>query len=446
MSELLDETAERLGAISPTACGAKWFQTTLHLFNGNTQSCHHVKSHRVPLKELKKTPASLHNSRTKMAVRSQMLKGRQVDECRYCWDIEKVGGVSDRQIKSSAGWSFPLLKKDVFESQVARAVPTYLEVAFDNVCNLKCIYCSPVYSSSWHKEVVEFGAYPTSRRFNNLQQFKIDRMAPLEKEKAQVYRDTFWKWWPQLKTKLHHLRVTGGEPLLSPDLWKLLNALKAEKFPDLIFSINSNMMTPTPTFKRFCDDLGQIQKNITKVILFCSIDSVGAQAEYLRNGLNEKLFYENLELLLSGSERPMHVSFMITVSALSLSGLADLFLKISALKKKYPRHEIDFDTPYLRNPAHLSVLVLPSRFEKYLDRALDVLRREGFSEVHQQKIMRIKSFWRENGYKGVTRFRLRRDFKIMLKEHDRRRKTDFKSTFPEYRLFDETIFNPFWRR
>ena len=39
--------------------------------------------------------------------------------------------------------------------------PRYLEVSFSNSCNLKCAYCLPHISSSWMKELKQFGNYPT---------------------------------------------------------------------------------------------------------------------------------------------------------------------------------------------------------------------------------------------------------------------------------------------
>lgn len=442
MADKLKSTAKRLEGISPTACGAKWYQATLHLFNGNTQSCHHVRPHRVTPEEIQKAAHALHNSDSKVRTRERMLKGVQVSECQYCWDIENTGGLSDRHIKSSEDWSFPFLNHMATETK--RAIPTYLEVAFDNICNLKCMYCSPVYSSSWHREILNHGPYPTSRRFNNLIQPRIQGTNSLEESRADVYRNAFWRWWPEIKHKLHHLRITGGEPLLTRDTWHLLKELRSEHFDQLIFSINSNMMVPKRVFDRFTENILEIRKQVKKCILFCSIDSVGKKAEYLRHGLKEQVFYENLECLLQQSTSPLHISFMVTVSALSLSGLAELIEKIGQLKEKYPHHEIDLDTPYLRHPAHLSVLILPSEFDVYLDKALRALSRWGFSAQHQNKISRIKELQKEKAYKGLQGFRLRRDFKIMVGEHDRRRATDFKSTFPEYVDFLDSISNPKW--
>ncbi|NCN41432.1 hypothetical protein GW916_09330 [bacterium] len=135
---------------------------------------------------------------------------------------------------------------------------------------------------------------------------------------------------------------------------------------------------------------------------------------------------------------------MITVSALSISGLPALFEKISQLKAKYPQHTIDFDTPHLNNPQHLSILILPSSFERYLEESIEVLTKNNFPMGHIAKVARILTLWRAERYRGTKRFRMRRDFKRMIEEHDRRRKTDFKNTFPEYVSFLNWITDPKW--
>ena len=40
--------------------------------------------------------------------------------------------------------------------------PTYVEVNFNQACNFKCAYCSPHLSTTWEKEIKEFGPYKMS--------------------------------------------------------------------------------------------------------------------------------------------------------------------------------------------------------------------------------------------------------------------------------------------
>ena len=64
--------AQAINDISSSFCIAKWKQTTLHLQNGHTHSCHHPRPHVVPVEEVKKNPSALHNTRFKKQRRKEM--------------------------------------------------------------------------------------------------------------------------------------------------------------------------------------------------------------------------------------------------------------------------------------------------------------------------------------------------------------------------------------
>ena len=41
-----------INKLSPSFCGAKWYNATIWLGNGTTTSCHHPPAHKIPLTEL----------------------------------------------------------------------------------------------------------------------------------------------------------------------------------------------------------------------------------------------------------------------------------------------------------------------------------------------------------------------------------------------------------
>ena len=96
--------------VSNSFCLAKWLQVTLHLQNGRTHSCHHPKTHHVPIEELRDNPSALHNTKFKKEQRKMMLEGERPAECQYCWNVEDLPGshLSDRYNKSmDTEWAFP---------------------------------------------------------------------------------------------------------------------------------------------------------------------------------------------------------------------------------------------------------------------------------------------------------------------------------------------------
>ena len=62
----IDFKEKILDSISPSYCVAKWSQVTIHLGSGHTHSCHHPKTHLIPLEEIKRSPSALHNTSFKI--------------------------------------------------------------------------------------------------------------------------------------------------------------------------------------------------------------------------------------------------------------------------------------------------------------------------------------------------------------------------------------------
>lgn len=429
----------RLDQVSPTFCLAKWKQVTLHLHNGHTQSCHHVKSHQVKTSDLD-NPTALHNTPFKMETRRQMLKGEWPKECDYCQNLEQVGELSDRSYKSSYKWAKDYFAEVVESKDGPNILPSFVEVSFENTCQFKCMYCGPNYSSRWAQEIEIYGAYPTYDKFNSFEASHVKlQKQQMERKK---YIEAFWNWIPDLSKKLQHLRVTGGEPFLSDETFKLIDFLIDNPRPNLIFSINTNMGFSESNFLLFTSKIKKLQSSVKKVIVFTSIDTVGEQAEYIRYGLKYKKFVGNVEKLLNLSSDGFHLSFMITVNNLSIFKFKDLLKWILELRKNYRQHTITIDTPYLRHPEFMSVMLLPHEFCGYLEEVINFMQINssnqiinGFAESEIQMVDRILQFKKSNPFSERKRVLLMRDFYSYYSEYDKRRGENLISTFPEIKSF-----------
>lgn len=431
---------DRLNEVSPSFCLAKWKQVTLHLHNGHTHSCHHVKSHKVPLKELKANPSALHNTQYKKEIRQDMIDGKRPSECQYCWNIEDVGRLSDRHYKSSEGWANPSFSQCVQAGGKKDVNPSYVEVSFESTCNFKCMYCSPQFSTKWLEEVKKYGTYPTSDRSGSLLWLRWEDRFSIPKEKENPYIEAFWQWWPDLVKDLQYFRLTGGEPLLSQHTWRIVDELIAEPKSHLEFAINSNMGVPTPLVDRLVEKINELVRSVKSFTLFTSVDTTGKQAEYIRYGLDYLKYFENIERVLSAVQTPIAVSFMITVNALSVVGMKDLMERVQELRKKYPMHHVGIDTPYLRNPPHMCVNVLTKDFSKYIDDCVSYMsstvgKPHGFTDYEVNRVDRIKSWFDGHDLTEKKLKQLRIDFYKMYVEYDKRRATSFLETFPQYTDF-----------
>ncbi|WP_158809990.1 twitch domain-containing radical SAM protein, partial [Beijerinckia sp. L45] len=235
MASDLEKTRDRLNAVSPSFCLAKWSHVTIHLQNGHTHSCHHPATHHIPVEELAGNPSALHNTQFKKERRKEMLEGVRPAECQYCWTVEDAapGNISDRTVKSSEPWAAESFEESRTAPWDANITPTYVEVSFSNVCNLKCSYCDPRDSSKWAEEIKQFGHYPTTTRFNDPKHLTKAKSHPIPERETNPYVEAFWKWWPDLLPKLKVFRITGGEPLLSKHTMRVLEWIIEHPQPNL---------------------------------------------------------------------------------------------------------------------------------------------------------------------------------------------------------------------
>jgi len=449
----IKKTREQLNNVSPSFCLAKWYQSTLHLQYGHTHSCHHPRTHNVPLSELQSNPSALHNTEFKKSQRKLMLQGTRPKECQYCWNVEDLGAehYSDRSSKSHEPWALPHLESTAKMTGDENVNPTYLEVSFSNVCNFKCSYCSPAYSSAWMEEIQSQGAYPTSDKFNNLDWLRQENKMPIPHREHNPYVDAFWKWWPDLYNSLKVFRITGGEPLMSKDTFRVLDYINDNPNPDLELAINSNGCVPDKLFDQYIEKMKRItlENKIGLTRLYTSVDTYGSQAEYIRDGLDFNQWYDNVCRVLE--ELPLtKITIMCTTGLLSLPNLHRLLELIAPLKSKYYSNErrvpITIDTAILRHPSYLSGVVGPKNSFKLLDKAVDVMNAnaethdnpyKGFFDFEIAKLKRFQEYVAAGPNPGerLNIQQVRKDFVSYIDEYDRRRNKNFCKTFPELEEF-----------
>ena len=93
------------------------------------------------------------------------------------------------------------------------------------------------------EETEKYGGYPTSDGFNGPRGLVEDKV-PIPKETQIHMLENFGNGGTNLYHDLHTFRITGGEPLLSRDTWKVLDYIIEQKNPNdnLQFEkVNSNL-------------------------------------------------------------------------------------------------------------------------------------------------------------------------------------------------------------
>ena len=443
-SKFMSSAEEMKDKLGPALCLAKWQQVSLHLPTGLNNSCYHPPLHSIDPAPLKDNPGALHNTGHKKQQRIMMLKGGKPSECSYCWNIEKHDQLSDRHYRSGEPWaadSYDVIKNSTGDEDV---VPSYVEVNFNHACNLKCSYCSPQFSSSWQQEVDRWGGYPTSTTHNDPVHF-TGRNRPIPARDDNPYVDAFWQWWPTLYPRLKHFRMTGGEPLMDKNTYRVFDYVLALPNPDLHLNVTSNFSVEGPLFEKYLGYVKQLcNTNIEHFMQYVSIDSgESQQAEYIRHGLNTGRLTGYVHRYLKEVPYRNSLTFIITMNNLSVSGIQSLLSYILNLREQHSStyQRVWFDTPLLRQPAWQSLQILPPAYADKLEAVADWMEEyletperpfRGFKDYEVQR-MRRDIAWMKEGTDNVEQKRA--DFYRFFTEHDRRRGTDFLKTFPEMRSF-----------
>lgn len=444
-SKFMSDAERMRQQLGSALCLAKWKQVSLHLPTGLTNSCYHPPLHRIPVEGLDTNPGQLHNTPYKKQQRVIMLADERPAECQYCWNMEDLGELSDRHYRSGEPWAAVDLEQIKNSTGLEDGVvPSYVEVNFNNACNLSCSYCSPQFSSTWQQEVDRHGGYPTSTVHNSPEHFQGERRVIPARE-HNPYVEAFWQWWPTLYPKLQHFRMTGGEPLMDKNTYRVFDYVLALPKPDLHLNVTSNFSVEDALFEKYLDYVKRLcNTQIEHFMQYVSLDSGnGFQAEYIRHGMNADRVISNVNQYLTQVPHRNSLTFIITMNNLSVTGFQEYMEWILRLRENYSKtyQRVWFDTPVLRQPAWQSLQILPESYAAKLEQCADWMETlittdlHGFRDYEVQRLRRDIAWMRQGQQQDNTAAKA--DFYRFFSEHDRRRGTNFLSTFPTMRSWWE---------
>jgi len=494
-NDAADKAEKQLKTISPTMCYAKWAQVSLHLTNGMTNSCYHPPLHKIPMEHVQHDPSILHNTPHKKQERKLMIEGQRPPGCSYCWKIEDLGHRSDRIYRSGEYWAQNSRYDIIQAMDTENIIPRYVEVNFNQACNFKCMYCSPHLSTTWEDEVKAQGPYEVYdsqaklTRHNDIEYLAKEGLMPLRvKQDENPYLQAFWNWWPDLYKKLEVFRMTGGEPLMDINTYRVLDYVYKHPNYWLEISVTTNLCPPKQElFEKFLNKVKKLEEikiweepdrpnpgsgnnwyvnmSLKNFALFVSLDSVGKQAEYIRDGLDWDTMHSNVVRFLEETNNTT-VTFINTFNALSVPKVTDFMRYILELRQKFdkeaqgikyipvndqwtthpdhqvfPRQKIWFDIPLLRYPSWQSIQLLGEEYEGYIQEAIDFMREHlihfnsetfgGFYDFEIHKLERNLQMMRDERFQFNEMNIARANFKKFFKEYDKRKNKSFTDIFPE---------------
>lgn len=324
------------------------------------------------------------NSYYMQNVRNLHRQNNGAQDCKDCYEIEKVSGHSPRKgqnviwvnrKKTDPELSDHLNKvsnEELFS--INDILPISLELRLGNQCNLKCISCWGMSSSLIHeerKEMLMSGKLLENNLgwIHNKWQEETDSVDQAD-VKEWYETPTFYKNFSRMAPKLRRLYTTGGEPTLIKANYRMLEELVDVGNTDCKIEFTSNMTTMNP---KFYENLSKF-KNVE---IQMSIDGTEEIAEYIRYGTEWEKVKENVfRVAEMAASRPNWRLVCYTVlQALNYQHITEIwdFLSDVSFETSKP---IDWWPITLTHPPYLGVSVIPhEERQKALPRILQHAKR-----------------------------------------------------------------------
>lgn len=230
------------------------------------------------------------NGKEMNAFRAKMLRDEPDPRCWDCYENEKSGLRSSRKLTNflysdKLEWVWETDSK----GNAPKAKPISWDIRVSNFCNFKCRICGHHSSSQWFDDANALDqAVYTDKVHYSVKDFDalMQQLDPVIEELEEIY-------------------FAGGEPLIMPEHYQLLEVLIERGRTDVKLRYNTNFSISIYKGKNVLD----YWKDFEDVFVHASLDATGQQGEYQRKGQDWSKVLEHRQLM---QEQCPHVDFLIT--------------------------------------------------------------------------------------------------------------------------------------
>jgi radical SAM protein with 4Fe4S-binding SPASM domain len=334
-----------------TICAIPWMHLNFEP-NGKVVPCCLTSHHNYFAGDLNtQSIEEIWNSDNMKSLRKQMINGERPKICDTCFNKEDVTGVSGRHYHNR---DFPDVLKKIPAITLDDGTCTemdlkYWDFRFSNLCNYKCRSCGPRYSSAW---------VPDAKKLGLTDQEKVWSIESVEdKTNVDFLEDQI--------DNVKRIYFAGGEPLLMPEHWQILDKLVEKKRFDVKLSYNTNCSTLEYNKKNVIDYWSQWE--LGKLEVWPSIDEIGERAELIRSGTVWSKVEENLVELAKHDNIILRPG--MTIGAWNVRRLPIIINRLTELGviKRHPviHGYINYNNFFfnlLDHPKHYHVSILPPEY------------------------------------------------------------------------------------
>ena len=340
---------------SNTICAVPWMHLAFEP-NGKVIPCCLTSVHNYFAGDLTtESIEEIWNSDNMKNLRKQMVDGKEPEICNKCFDRERVTGESGRVYQNREFASVLEKIPDItLEDGTCTTMDLqYWDFRFSNLCNFKCRTCGPRYSSAWVPDIKKLGWKMELEKVTNIQ--TVDDKDNFEFLKNQI----------DVVKKIY---FAGGEPLLMPEHWDILEMINEKKRFDIRVNYNTNCSTLTYGKKHVLDYWCNWE--FPKLEVWPSIDEIGERAELVRAGTVWSRVEENIKEISKFDNIILRPG--ITVGALNVFRLPEIIHHLVDIGGIKPKMKFkNFFLNLVEHPLHYHVHILPDHFRKDIIKKLE---------------------------------------------------------------------------
>lgn len=268
-------------------------------------------------------------------IRASMVDGKAPEECKACYDLEKIGLKSVRQIKNlKYQHEIADILNNSDRNGDSKVSIKSLDLRLGNHCNLKCRMCWPSSSSALMKEAVDLGFIHHSA-FQEKFSYRFESYRKLIEENPQI----------------ESIALAGGEPFLIPEFYQILDFLiETGRASGITLTIHTNGT-------KISSDLEQKLLKFRETKLLISIDGIDSVNSYIRHPSDWKQLTENIHMMNQWSRSSkFRTQINVTVQAMNLVNIPEIV--------RFSLNHLNFYPPVftiLGTPEELAIKSLPQK-------------------------------------------------------------------------------------
>lgn len=287
-------------------------------------------------------PREYFDSRHLEDIRKKMIVGEKLKGCTKCYQEEELGKKSMRQ---HANNEYKKFARMIYPNREVK----FIEVSFDNLCNMACVSCTPIESSKW-------GEYLDELNYDNKlgSRYKQSPVSIIDID----YTDNDY-------TTTDKIKLLGGEPFLNVKNIEFLEKFQLEK---LHFMMHTNCsLVPNKKWN-------ELLEKIKLLTITLSIDGMGEVAEFSRYGVEWNQVERVLDWFIKFKEKKKYQNIKkgkgVYLSVHSVIHIFNIF-DLNNFKNYLIDKQLRYNFDVLSNPHHLDIKILPKQIKEQLINTID---------------------------------------------------------------------------